>query len=473
MFVACDSNQADLDATIPPGPLPFDANLDVPDADVGRPDVPAGCDLGVACTPERGCRRSAFCQGEIMFSLDEDEAIRDLPPGAETMGTLFANGYCTADDLSMNALLFCDPDDELDEVCGECGSCIRVGPDTMCARDCTASANDNSDCRDDGYACDLNLEVCFPGCNSDTECRVRRTETNGIAGLQTPDDCGADPARCNDDATNFDELVYSDIGSPVCNTDTFRCEFTGGADAEAGDTCELDSDCETNGECLDFEDSDGGPAWPGNYCTRFRCDLDGITCAGEGKCQSRGVGVALCLAGCSVGRGEGVDPDDSSTWRVSPDGCRDGYACSWDGAGAADGNGGCVPGEFNDVETPNIGEACTEDSDCWSPFGIGFCIDGFPDGYCTIRDCGAPGLPTGINGTNGVCISGIDPDDDAFALSLATCESPDDCRDDYGCVDVGVDTRACFPVCEVDADCKATQRCDVPDGSTVGSCVDR
>ena len=54
-------------------------------------------------------------------------------------------------------------------------------------------------------------------------------------------------------------------------------------------------------------------------------------------------------------------------------------------------NGGCIPGEFNAVTTPNIGEPCEDDSECWSPFGRGTCIQ-FTNGHsmCTVRDCGSP-----------------------------------------------------------------------------------
>ncbi len=452
-----------------------------PPPDGGEPDGSMDLcgDLGEACTPDRGCRRSAFCQAEITFDLASDEMVRDLPAGTDTTGTFFAGGYCTPDDFSGDSLNFCDPADPADTTCGECGSCVNLGPDTMCARDCVATAADNADCRDDGYSCDLTLEVCFPGCNSDAECRIGRQETNGIDELQTPDDCMEDPSVCGGDATNFDELVYSTTGNPTCNTDTFRCEFTGTAGAEAGDACTIDSDCEDNGDCINFTNDDGTPAWPGNYCTKFRCDLAGIDCAGDGKCQERGVGLSICLAGCTVGSGAGVDPDDNSTWLVAPDGCRDGYACNWDGmggAGVAD-NGGCVPGEFNAVTTPNVGGTCDSDADCWSPFGLGFCIeegDSFTGGYCTIRDCGAPGLPAGINGPNGICVPGFDGEDPTFALSLQQCASPADCRDDYACIDLdGMGTTACFPSCQVDEECKATQMCDIPAGAMVGECVDR
>ena len=157
----------------------------------------------------------------------------------------------------------------------------------MCLQTCTASLTE-SECTP-GNNCLLGTNVCFPGCNSDAECRIARQETNGIEDLQTPADCMADASACGGDVNNFDELVYSEVGNPVCSTDSFRCSFTGTAGAEAGDTCTIDTDCEDDGDCINFTNDDGTPAWPGNYCTKFRCDLAGRECAGDGKCQERGL----------------------------------------------------------------------------------------------------------------------------------------------------------------------------------------
>ncbi|MEM9072531.1 MAG: hypothetical protein AAGE52_28750 [Myxococcota bacterium] len=473
--VPMDAGVDARDGNLPDTPLPPDDAE--PDS---APPGPACGDLGDPCMPDRGCSRSAFCQAEAAANFDPaDEDVVDLPAGTDTTGVLFAGGYGTTDDFSAASRNICDPTDTNDTTCGECGSCIALPSDTMCVRNCEPTGTDNSDCRD-GYACMIPQGVCFPGCNSDTECRIGRVESNGIAGLQTPDDCTETPADCGGDATNFDNLVYRTEGNPTCNMETFRCEFEGPAEATAGDTCDTDFDCESNGQCIDFTDDDGEPAWPGNYCTKFRCDLDGLECANGGKCQERGLGDFLCVAGCSVGTGADVDAEDPSTWLVAEGGCREGYTCNWDGAsgaGVAD-NGGCVPGEFNEVTESNTGGPCTEDADCWSPFGRGFCIDendgNFLGGYCSQRDCGAPGLPAGICGDGGECIPGFDPDDTTFALCLDACETPEDCRDGYGCIALtaGGNTH-CFPACQEDDECKASQRCEIPVGAMAGDCVDR
>ncbi len=458
-------------------PPPDTALPDMGDPDMAPPDVCG--DLGNPCTPDRGCPRSTFCQAEIAFDQADDEDITDLPAGTDTSGLFFAGGYCTPDDFSGSSLDLCDPNDDTDTTCGSCGSCVSLGQDTMCLRDCAANATDNDICRDDGnYSCDLNLETCFPGCSSEAECRIGREETNGIPELQTPADCEATPADCGGDANNYDELTYDTESDAVCNSETFRCDFTGTPGAEGGDTCTRDGDCEDNGDCINFNDDDGNPAWPGGYCTRFRCDIDGIDCAGDGKCMERGLGIFLCVGGCTVGDGEGVDDADPTTWTVAEGGCRDGYTCQYDGAGGVDTvNGGCVPGGFNDITAHNTGEACADDDDCFSPFGRGFCIgetDGsFVGGYCTIRDCGAAGLPSNICGDGHVCVPGFDSDDPTFALCLDACDTPDDCRDDYGCIDIdGSGTTVCFDACQADMDCKDAQNCDIPAGAMSGSCVD-
>jgi hypothetical protein len=79
-----------------------------------------------------------------------------------------------------------------------------------------------------------------------------------------------------------------------------------------------------------------------------------------------------------------------------PRDCAPGYSCFWDGTGGAGmGNGGCVPGNYNAIRagdaTGQVGQACTTEEDCVSPFGAGQCRDFGAGDHCTIFDCGAPG----------------------------------------------------------------------------------
>jgi len=220
--------------------------------------------------------------------------------------------------------------------------------------------------------------------------------------------------------------------------------------------------------------------WPGGYCTKFGCDLAGNECAGGGRCMD--LGVHVCVQPCTVGA-EATQPYVIGATGHG-EGCRDTYACIWngtDGAGVPN-NGGCIPGEYNDIAVNNIGAGCAgmdSDSMCYSPFGLGRCFDAdawfeegpFPSsGYCTMVGCAAPGLPTDVCGIGNQCVSlGGDT-----TICAKGCTLPDDCVAGYGCVDFdGMETtpKVCFPACAGAADCRATERCDIPSGEMIGRCV--
>jgi hypothetical protein len=316
-------------------------------------------------------------------------------------------------------------------------------------------------------------------------------DNNGVDGIQTDEDCTDDPTACTpaDCATvadldacdnpgeNFDNLVYDTESAAICDPATSRC--TGAPsdpDASGGDPCTVDSECEAEGFCI-AEDPDDG-SWAGGSCTKFRCDIAGNECANDGVCQEAGVGVFACFEGCTVG---GYDTtSEPSTWVVdgsAQDTCRDGYGCFWGGtaAGGTADNGVCLPIEYSEAVTePNIGAACTEDSDCFSPFGNGFCItgDAFPEGYCSVRNCAAPwfteGTPEDQNvcGGDDLCVS-FDMDDPTFALCLQDCSTADDCTDGLGCIELSAGgPTACFN-CQTDAECRDGERCSM----TQGLCV--
>lgn len=455
---------------------------DVPTVDMGTPDECG--DFGEACTPDRGCARSEFCQAALPFEIGgTGDPIQGLPDGTSLAASFFAGGYCTPDDFSGDSLNICDPDDDTDPTCGSCGSCLALGAqDTMCLRNCEANATDNDICRD-GYTCLLGAEVCFTGCTPDPmdiECRAKRRDNNGIPGIQTPFDCDAtsgDPSLCGGDPDNFDRLEYDPEDTATCSTDTYRCDDPGTPGAVAGDTCLYDDDCEANGRCLDeatFE-------WPGGYCIKDGCNTPGFECAEGGVCEGRGLSADgdffLCLGPCTVASEHTAD--DPATWLTDNGGCRDGYACFWNGRGGegVEDNGFCIPGEFNDVTDNNVGGACEESADCWSPFGQGRCFQQddedpnvFRDGYCTVSDCNAPGVPADICGADAACVALGDD----FDACVTTCETGDDCRSGYGCIDLdgmpgGV--AICFPGCGADTDCPSGETCNIPAGETNGVCV--
>ncbi|MFW5920823.1 MAG: hypothetical protein ACOCUS_03195 [Polyangiales bacterium] len=425
------------------------------------------CVVGDDCTPSRGCE-SGECLDESLFGTTLGgpmDPIQDHPDGDEVVdNVLFPDGYCMPRVPASGATETCDTEDP--EACGDCASCLDLGGDpplTMCLDDCVPNATDNSDCRD-GYSCLLGAGVCFGGCMNDDVCNISRQDTDGDGDISQTDDE-------NGDGLPDDELVYDTEMDATCNLDTYRCEHPGTEGAEAGDECEFDRECEEDGRCLSEASTEGD--FPGGYCAKDGCDIDGIDCAGDGVCQSRRVGSAMCLEGCEVASGDWTEGDHASYTDVTG-GCREGYACNWNGDDSAGtpNNGACLPGNFNDVTEPNVGEACTEDSECYSPFGTGLCLTGdvWGDGYCSTIDCGAPGVPTDVCGTDAQCLP-VGEDD--LTWCLKNCESADDCGGGLGCADYDGDPdtpKVCFPGCTSDEDCRSDETCEIPAGEMAGTC---
>lgn len=502
LAVACGDDDAPVDG----GPMidigMTDTNMvDSGPPDTNRPDTPPSgtCNIGAACTPDRGCRdMPGACIAENATSTGSAmDPIMNGPGGATTAPvTFWQGGYCTSVLPTMAVPFPCDPEDAMDTSCGSCGVCVDLGDSSLCADACVPSVADNADCRD-GYECNFGIRGCFPGCPTgdanEVFCRTDRADMNGIPGIQTPDDCSAAPADCGGGAggaTNFDPLVYNPDSEASCNPTTYQCDDPDrDATASGGDPCVMDNECELRGFCIEevAATDDEPAAWLGGSCIKTGCDITGNGCANDGKCQERGLGVFGCLAPCTVGMG--ADASDPTSWidgESARGGCRDGYSCWWDGLGAAGvaDNGVCLPVDFNaDVTEGNVGEPCTEDTECFSPFGRGFCLtgEGFPGGYCSVRDCAAP-VFTGADApsvcgedTDGICVGGFGGDEDpAFAICLDRCTSAEaDCRDGFGCVEVAEGVRSCFPSCGADSDCRTAQRCNIPAGMMFGDCVDR
>ncbi|MCC7018065.1 MAG: hypothetical protein IT564_12795 [Rhodospirillales bacterium] len=316
--------------------------------------------------------------------------------------------------------------------------------------------------------------MCQPfGCGVDDECRVARQDTNENGRLDPYD---------RDDNPEGDRLVFDTESAAVCNPVTYRCDNPGTAGVAAGAMCDRDSQCEANGDCL----TAFGPGWPGGYCTKFGCDITGRGCAEptDGSsvvCQERGIGAPVCLTGCTVG----AEIDSEEMDELGPEGhgvgCRPGYTCVWngeDGEGEED-NGACVLGEYNDVTEPNVGAACEDEATCYSPFGAARCLANAAfgaQGYCTVFDCAAPGLPSDICGADATCVV---VSRNGTTLCLAECAAPADCvaegedANGLGCVDydgVASTAKVCFPACLTTADCQEGFECQVPSGTTTGSC---
>lgn len=475
------------------GPAPMDAGTDapiimidssVPDTGPPPPRMDAGRDgsttptttIGTPCDPARGCAgASEMCYDEARFTnttgTASDPIEGDVPPeyASGYTSSIFPGGYCSIPDCDLEA-----PETS----CGAGATCLNVGgsddPFGLCLANCEANSTDNSTCRD-GYDCIPGENVCFIGCQEIADCRIERRESNGIEGIQTPMVCSASAATCGGDVTNFDRLVWlgdEEVGDLDCNTDTARCEFSGAAGAEAGDPCETDYDCEANGRCLTGDDGEPG------FCTKISCEVPGRGCAGEGECLNREarIGVPICVPGCTVGAG--ADQMDPATWLDNRGGCPEGQFCMWSGAASATDNGFCFPGgNFNAVTTENVGSTCVDDVDCWSPFGEGVCFNSlfdegdFPNGYCSVFDCGAPGRGgEGSCGEGNLCV-GLGSGEAPISLCFQGCETADDCQAGLGCSAITAGgEKVCFPGCQETADCRAGETCVGASATDLGQC---
>lgn len=353
-----------------------------------------------ACAAERAPSGEVggACRGDTMSSCNADnECIEELSFPA------FVGGYCTLPLASTPS--GCDP-----AACElECGSCILLTEEEgLCMRNCEPAMDSNSACRD-GYQCELSVEVCFPGCVTDEECRQ-------------PDNPSAEA---------------------VCNDVSFRCEHSGTDGAEAGAPCTFDEDCEPNGVCFE------GPA---GYCSKFGCNVEGNECAGAGTCLG-----GVCLESCTLGTD---DPETDPL--TNTQGCREEYACFWDRLGTEP-NGICDIGTFNpDVTENNIGDPCGSDEECYSPFGYGRCD---PDFGCTVLDCGAPEVPNDICGEEAVCVDFLELGVDVLAC-LRTCADASQCNPGDACVDLDrdpgtVDDAVCFFLCTSTEECREGEVCDI------------
>jgi hypothetical protein len=438
----------------------------------GAPDGgvdPGGeCELATALGGELGgpCRAEAECNGVLECLPVQTETfggaadpIHDHPngPDATVVTAEFVGNYCTR---------FFQPAEEgcteaqataCDEECGICDPYYSNA--TICLRKCVAEVDTNSACFD-AYQCDILFEGCYPGCQTDDDCRIFREDTN--------DNGVFDP--WDPEMMTGDRLVYDVDSTFSCNTDTFRCEHPGAVGAEAGIPCDNSQQCEANGICLDEE----AFGFPGGYCSKVRCDID--PCAGDGICAAIGLGIPLCAESCQVGAG--AMPPDTSTYLGNTQGCRSDdpdpeYTCFWAGV-ADDPTGACVPGEFNDVVVNNIGADCTEDSQCYSPFGQGGCADadllcalaGQPSGTCpvgfgcTVFDCAVPGMPDDVCGADGECI----PTEQGFSLCVAKCSAAESCLPGAACADLDGDPltldAVCWPFCADATECRPGETCE-------------
>jgi hypothetical protein len=444
------------------------------------------CADGARCVAEGTFDNLAA--GVVGSTVVAADTVAGLPGGGSGVpGTIFRGGYC-------------QPTCFNDAQCGLGAVCLGATDSTAgsCYSECDYDRVDNGGCRD-GYVClratpTATTGVCYsplsrlgesPGtCDgtSDTICKVERCDDtdgaagdcvdNGIAGIQTPGNCAANPASCGGDPNNYDRLWYNPTNPSVCNRATYFCEHPGDPTSSVGDSCVEDWDCPTpEGLCLDLNVSGS----PRSYCTSLECDTGGAYACDAGfVCNARAYGANACLEPCTTGAGPGVTTNPA-TWRTNDGGCDVGFACYWDGRSAAT-EGACIPGNFNAVTSPNTGATCDEDSDCWSPFGRGRCLS-FGNGvrFCSVIDCTTPlavfgGYPptnAGCGDPGAICVGVGDG-----TACFESCTTGDDCAVGLDCAPILSDGgRLCFRGCETASDCHSGQTCVGASATMLGTCT--
>lgn len=414
--------------------------------------------LGQGCDGDGACANGTTCTTGQAFGIqavDITQATAGDPAAATRRFDVpvFPEGMCSSQCVVGN------------DECGGCAVCASVAsvgrrpvrtdlfddPQLgVCRPLCIPTRDGRGGCAK-GYACDVG-GICLNACRRDRECKISLVDSNGDGQL---------------------EPVFDPESPSVCDPETGHCGAPG---VEVGAACELDSDCGAFQSCL------GTPGEPG-ICVQELCEGDdALPCAEGAVCDVRnfdgsGGEASVCLPGCTVAAE--VEADQLGEGGHGA-GCAAGHSCVWDGQSDADAspNGGCLPGEYNDVQEPNVGEPCIEDSECYSPFGLGECrfegVRGVATGACVVRDCIAdrpravlPGVETSLTicpAERGACLPVNESGD--RTVCLRACETSADCPSTYGCVDVaGTGDRACHWLCETDADCRAGARCMTSTGA--------
>jgi hypothetical protein len=378
----------------------------------------------------------------------------------------FPNGVCTpmaAASFDPNGAGSCIPGvTTAEQGCGDDGVCVVVSVATeqvvACRPGCDPSDKDPCGGRF-GYTCDFETRACVEGCQSEEECRLQLLDGDGDG--------------------EADALGYDADSDATCDAQTFRCVHEGSAGGEIGAPCERLDDCDGEGLCIDGLQTFAATSFPGGYCSKLGCDQPGRECGKGAVCErlrplrSSVVTDLVCLQSCDVG----AEPDaDVTGSKGHGAGCREGYACHYNGGTGA--KGVCIGGNYNDVKDNNIGSACMTDAECYSPYGLGTCLvlavgdAEAPSGVCSLVDCAAPGLPDNLCGAGAECI-GLNGD---VTFCVQTCSKASDCPEGFACTDDDESPATgniCFPACFTDADCReGSERCrEVADGAGYGQCV--
>jgi hypothetical protein len=256
----------------------------------------------------------------------------------------------------------------------------------------------NCDCRA-GYACHSLLHICYPGCTNNRECcEIWRDAPpeNGIRedGEVTP------VTPCEGE----------------CSLATGLCIYPGNPDNVLGGPCEHASQCPWESTCYSEYDV---PGLVGGACLREHCNLEGRECDDTSGCARIGYlgrDLYACVTPCRVG----TEPGDRAFT------CRPEMACYptpgflEPPVALPEADGYCWIGVWNDVGEDMLYQECTEDIQCYSPHGLGFCLTGAGDrGYCSVFGCRHPEIEDECGrGPDGTCYS------DEVPICVRSCVPP-------------------------------------------------
>ena len=466
-LVACgNGNDPDedvtIDVTLDNTDVTTDESTDIPDPEIftdgmGDPDDDSPCSsppdclnapvdhdrFGQPCISEMDCGSGNRCLTESVMVYDSETYVSWLGGTCALWG---------ADEAG------CDPDDPT--TCPSGTACVNFGTsggstyygcvDACKATDTSWNPYDwNCGCRE-GYACNINLEACLPGCANDRECCEVWEDLD--------DDYQRDDGEVyfDDDCTNYCDGDDEDEYPATDCMAIFDCINFGHPDATYHSECLFDSDCPADARCLNevyyYDEETEEPYYPGGLCLKDACHLIGRGCeeGDEGDCVNLGSTddpFYACIAGCNTGYGP--EDGDLNPCRHPTDGVP--YTCSpfdptrWFPAGTHDGL--CFPATVPSSTTPTpMYGACTADEDCASPKGLGNCLElmdkaGFCSAYCN-ENLAETGLLCGAAATSGDVPPGVC----GLGICLASCDTVRGDVGANGCpTDTGLPNFACYP----------------------------
>ena len=415
--------------------------------------VPTGGSPGSACTSDAQCTGTgADCWTETTERF-RGEDYTDNPGG---MCVPWGSGTSV-----------CDPDNA--SSCPSGSSCEYMGSSMGtdfygCMDACLpldSSGREypfNCGCRE-GYACDIVSGICTSGCTNDRECCERWWDEDG--------DFNRDAAEVVEKTgcTN----VCDDTPAGICQA-THDCVNNGDATNVWSGPCEGDAWCPADGRCLD--EFNYAPNFPGGLCIKDRCDVAGRGCTTEGGgCMNLGTTTDpfwACVGRCHFGR-QITDPTyECRDTTGEEQACNPVLSSAWYTPPTDGSNGFCWPGNFPGGAMA-IGGTCTTDTNCTSPYGLGYCASftgitapSFCSAGCVqfaAEDFAVCGGNDGTGRASGVCWSDI---------CWEGCGTPGGNLGANGCLQA---TMACYPV-TMFSDVYKDNASLMPQGMCIPRCTD-